>query len=165
MGQTLRIDYGTFWHYGLYAGNNQVIHNSKKFRGVVVSSLQEFEDGRKIEISNIGGGCGYSAVAKAKELIGLHYNLFLENCENFVRYCHGLCNESTQITRAILGATGTTMALSAPHPVLKAAGGAIAVGSLLFDNEDDVWQTEYPRLGIFIGAVSLIAIVAALSSK
>ena len=53
LGQVLKIQYTGFRHYGIYVGNNTVIHNSKKYHRVEEIELEVFADNRKVELSSI----------------------------------------------------------------------------------------------------------------
>ncbi|EHK9186325.1 lecithin retinol acyltransferase family protein [Vibrio vulnificus] len=53
LGQVLKIQYTGFKHYGIYVGNNTVIHNSKKYHRVEEIDLDAFADNRTIQKSSI----------------------------------------------------------------------------------------------------------------
>jgi hypothetical protein len=53
LGEVLSIQYTGFKHYGIYIGDNTLIHNSKKFFKVEEISLEDFKDGKEPKISSI----------------------------------------------------------------------------------------------------------------
>ncbi len=130
-GTVLKINCGTFWHYGISDGDGGVIHNSRKRGKVMPDTLEEFAEGRDIKVSHIQGSDMPAALEMAKTLLGTKYNVFSENCEHFVRLVHGLEKESTQIQQYILAAVGAGTALLTKNEMLKAAGRAVAITSLL----------------------------------
>jgi len=134
-GTTLRLNLGTFFHYGIADGVGGVIHNSKKWGKVTHESEIGFADGRQIEVGEISSAVPEKAIQIAKRYLGLPYNLIDSNCEHFVRLCHGLEIESTQIQQYLMVALGAGMALKSDNSLIKVAGGAAAIASLLTPTE------------------------------
>ena len=100
LGDVLKVQYLGFRHYGIYAGDGTVIHNSKKFKKVEEISIEDFSDGKQLSISsNIKTDNPELAVQTAKKYVGVPYQLFTENCEHFVRLSCSLVKESTQIQK------------------------------------------------------------------
>ncbi|KZN47682.1 lecithin retinol acyltransferase family protein [Pseudoalteromonas luteoviolacea] len=135
VGDVLSIQYTGFKHYGLYIGNDMVIHNSKTFKSVMEISLEEFSDGKSINVSSIKADNKSIAIQTAKKYLGLPYNLFAENCEHFVRTCCGLVKESTQVQKYLISALGTGALLKSENAVVQAAGGAAAIAAMLTPSE------------------------------
>ncbi|WP_406666748.1 lecithin retinol acyltransferase family protein [Gallaecimonas sp. GXIMD1310] len=135
VGDVLSIQYTGFKHYGIYVGNDVVIHNSKKFGLVQEISLRDFAGNRDISLSSIKPDNPMLAVQRAKKYLNLPYNLFSENCEHFVRTVSGLAKESTQIQKYLITALGTGAFLKADNSVIKAAGGAAAISAMLTPSE------------------------------
>lgn len=135
VGDVLSIQYRGFKHYGIYAGDGVVIHNSKQFKRVEEISLDSFCDNRPIKLSKIRSSNPADAVATARKYLGLPYNLFADNCEHFVRTACGLVKESTQVKKYLVAAIGTGTWLRSNNPLLKAAGGAAVIATLLTPSE------------------------------
>lgn len=155
-GTVLKIDCGAFFHYGIANGQGMVVHNSKKRMMVALDSYEEFSDGKKIIVSDIMGIDALRAVKLANKYIGLSYSLFQENCEHFVRMCHGLEKESTQIQRAVLFAVSLTTCLRAENPAVRAAG--IAGGLGAFSAPPERNPIKYTIIFALIGGgIALIA--------
>lgn len=79
-----------FTHHGLYLGRNRVIHYADRM--VYDDTLENFAGGARIHrMSAEESPISYSVdevIARAFSRIGEYkYNLFLNNCENFVRWC------------------------------------------------------------------------------
>jgi hypothetical protein len=79
------------YHYGIVAeptlGTQTVVHNTKG-KGVQHTTLDEFSDGRPIEVRRIprSYGDGDTVLRRAKSQIGKPYDLFSANCEHFVNW-------------------------------------------------------------------------------
>ncbi|TOI84910.1 lecithin retinol acyltransferase family protein [Vibrio parahaemolyticus] len=154
----MKIQYTGFKHYGLYIGNNTVIHNSKKYQCVEEIDLNLFADNRKIEVSSIKSENPALAVQRAKKYLGVPYSLFSENCEHFVRTACGLVKESTQVQKYLISAVGVGALLKSDNNVVKAAGGAAALASMLTPTE----QSPVKNVAV---ATCLAAGIAFLASK
>lgn len=158
LGQVLKIQYTGFKHYGIYVGNNTVIHNSKKFLRIEEIDLNSFADNRKIQLSSIEAENPKLAVQTARKYLGVPYNLFSENCEHFVRTACGLMKESTQVQKYLISAIGVGALLKSDNSVVQAAGGAAAVAAMLTPTE----QSPVKNVAI---AVCLAAGIAFLAAK
>lgn len=134
-GDVLSVQYTGFKHYGIYVGENTIIHNSKKYKEVQEISLEEFSDGRSVKVSNIQAENKALAVQTAKKYVGLPYHLFSENCEHFVRTVSGLVKESVQVQKYLVLAICTGAFLKSDNSIVKTAGGAAAVATLLTPSE------------------------------
>ena len=135
LGDVLSIQYLGFKHYGIYAGNDTVVHNSKKIFKVEEISLEKFKDGKEVILSSIKSLNPELAIQTAKKFLGVPYNLFSENCEHFVRVACGLEKESTQVQKYLISALGTGALLKSDNVIIQAAGGAAAIGALLTPSE------------------------------
>lgn len=158
LGQVLKIQYTGFKHYGIYVGNNTVIHNSKKYRRVEETDLEAFADKRTIQVSSIRAENPSLAVQTAKKYIGIPYKLFSENCEHFVRTACGLVKECTQVQKYLISAIGIGALLKSDNTVVQAAGGAATIASLLTPTE----QSPVKNAAV---ATCLVAGIAFLASK
>lgn len=157
-GTTLKLDFGTFFHYGIADGEGNVIHNSKKHREVRSESYHEFAEGKRIIVSDISSENSSRAAIMAQRYIGLQYDLFISNCEHFVRLCHGLEKESTQIQQYLCIALGAGMAAQSKNDYIKAIGGATMIASALTPGE------KSPFKNIAVGALIAVGIVAMASA-
>ncbi|MCZ4308496.1 MULTISPECIES: lecithin retinol acyltransferase family protein [Vibrio] len=158
LGQVLKIQYTGFKHYGIYVGNDTVIHNSKTFHRVEEIELTSFADNKSIQISSIKPDNPTLAVQTARKYLGIPYNLFSENCEHFVRTSCGLEKESTQVQKYLISAIGVGALLKSDNSVVQAAGGAAALASMLTPTE----QSPVKNVAI---ATCLAAGIAFLASK
>lgn len=161
MGTTLKICCGLYDHYGIANGKGGVIHNSKRRGKVVEETIEEFSDGHVVKISDIKGSCLIETFERAKRYIGLKYELFVENCEHFVRMANGLIKESKQIQKYLLMTAGAGVALVSKNPVLKMAGAGALIGSLATSEEDSPGGGA--ALGTLVG-LGLGALFMALTS-
>ena len=140
-GTTLRIPFFGFYHYGVVDDEGGVIHNSKKWGVVKQDSIEDFAEGKRIDVcADLHGGDGIMAVEVAKRYLNAPYNLFTLNCEHFVRLVHGLDNESVQVQKYMMFAIGVGVATTASNPVAKVAGGAAALASILTDSEKSPYK-------------------------
>ncbi|PSU10376.1 hypothetical protein C9J03_12375 [Photobacterium gaetbulicola] len=151
-GTVLRVRCSTYWHYGIADGTGYVIHNSKKRRRVERETETEFSEGRVIEISDIIGPNPRAAVRYAKTQLGRTYNLFSQNCEQFVREAHGLQIECTQFQRLVVAAAGGYMTLSAPSMLGKMAGMGVLLGAVLTSSEKQPYQNAVNGAKLAVGA-------------
>ncbi|EPI8560807.1 lecithin retinol acyltransferase family protein [Vibrio fluvialis] len=158
LGQVLKIQYTGFNHYGIFVGNDMVIHNSKKFHRVEEIDLKSFADNKTIQVSSIKPENPYLAVQTARKYLGLPYNLFSENCEHFVRTACGLVKESTQVQKYLISALGVGALLKSDNTVVKAAGGAAALAAMLTPTETSPVKNSAV-------AACLVAGLAFLASK
>lgn len=154
-GTVLKLDFGSFFHYGLADGNGQVIHNSKARSKVTTESYQDFAEGKEILVSDITSENPSQAVVMAKRYLGIPYKLFTANCEQFVRMCHGLEIESTQVQQYLLAALGAGMVLKSENPYIKAAGGAVALASYLTPTEESPFKNAGIATLVAVGLVAL----------
>ena len=156
-GTVLKLDFGTFFHYGIADGLGYVIHNSKRRLQVTRETYDEFADGREIQVSDITSQNPHHAVILAQRYIGMPYNLIKSNCEHFARLCHGLEKESTQIQQYLLAALGAGVALKSDNSVLQAVGGTIALTSLLTPTEESPFKNALVASLIVAGLMVLIS--------
>ena len=70
VGDVLKVSYPGFNHYGIYIGDNKVIHNSKKFMKVEEINIVSFSDNKEITISSIKSENPLLAVQTAKNISG-----------------------------------------------------------------------------------------------
>jgi lecithin:retinol acyltransferase len=155
MGTVLKLDFGTFFHYGVADGLGSVIHNSKKHLKVTQESYEAFSEGKEIIVSDITSDSPPNAAIKAQRYIGMPYNLMHSNCEHFARLCHGLEEESTQIQQYFLAALGAGAVLKSNNAIIQAAGGAVALASLLTPTEESPFQNAAIAALIAAGLVAL----------
>lgn len=139
-GAVLKLDFGTFFHYGVADGLGNVIHNSKKHMRVTKEPYKNFAEGKEIIVSELTSANAKQAALRAERYVGMPYNLINSNCEHFARLCHGLEKESTQLQQYLLAALGAGVALKSDNTVIKAAGGAVVLASLLTPSEESPFK-------------------------
>ena len=154
-GTVLKLDFGTFHHFGIADGKGAVIHNSKLRKCVTIDSYEEFADGKKILISTITSINPSQAAIIAARYLGMPYNLIKSNCEHFARVCHGLEKESTQIQQYLLGALGLGIAIQSDNPTVKALGGSVALVSLLTPTEESPFENALIAALVLAGLLLL----------
>ena len=154
-GTVLKLDFGSFFHYGLANGDGKVIHNSKVRKKVTVESYEEFTEGKEIIVSDITSDNLSRSVVLAMRYVGMPYHLLSANCEQFVRLCHGLEIESTQVQQYLLAAFGAGIALKSDNPYTQAAGGAVALASYLTPTEESPFKNAAIAGLIAVGLLAL----------
>ena len=155
-GTVLKLDFGTYFHYGIADGLGKVIHNSKKHLKVTKESYKEFAEGKEILISDINSENPAQAAINANHYLGMPYHLIKSNCEHFARLVHGLEVKSTQVQQHLLVALGAGIALKSDNTIIKVAGGAVALASLLTPTEESPFKNA--AIFGFIGAgIALLA--------
>lgn len=154
-GTTLKLDFGTYSHYGIADGLGNVIHNSKKSLKVTLEPEADFADGKAIQASTITSGDPESAVTRAMRYIGMPYSLISSNCEHFARLAHGLEIESTQLQQYLLVALGAGIALKSNNALVQSAGGAVALASLLTPAEKSPFKNAAIAALIVVGLAAL----------
>ncbi len=155
-GTVLKLDFGTYFHYGIADGLGKVIHNSKKHLKVTKESYKEFAEGKEILISDINSENPTQAVINANHYLGMPYHLIKSNCEHFARLVHGLEVKSTQIQQHLLVALGTGMALKSDNTIIKVAGGTVALASLLTPTEESPFKNA-AIFGFIAAGIALLA--------
>lgn len=91
----LFIRRNVYTHHGIYVGNNEVIHYSQAVDGMIWIhnvSLEEFADGNTVYYLPRSKSplrfTAQEAVDRAWSRVGEeNYNLLINNCEQFVRWC------------------------------------------------------------------------------
>lgn len=139
-GDHLRVKRFGYWHHGLYAGNNQVIHFSgekkDKFHAEVrYDSFEAFAAGdhvEKVEYSDCNSS-GETLRIAGSFLHERSYDLFSNNCEHFCSYCKTFRKRSTQIENGTsgigIGAAGG-LGGAATVGVLSAAGSTAGISTV-----------------------------------
>lgn len=106
-GTVIAVDLGPIRHVGIITdrtihGWPMVISASKRTGCVTEESVHEFANGRKVHILDIVGNLPWKEVLRrARSQIGRRWDLFLGNCEHFVRWSHGLKPTSPQLWAGI----------------------------------------------------------------
>ena len=117
-GDVLEIDKSLYKHFGIYVGNNMVVHFAPINKGgelsifditdaggrkrkVMLSSVYEFEDGYTAHINNSPNRLSddeiVSRALRAVDGDFGGYNLIFNNCEHFVRWCECGIGRSEQV--------------------------------------------------------------------
>jgi hypothetical protein len=99
---------GGIEHFGVLTGRHlfgmapTIISASKIYRAVAEESLEQFSLGAPIYAHGVWSKQPWQRTVKnARSKIGTPYHLFQNNCEHFVRFCHGLPPESPQVAKAV----------------------------------------------------------------
>lgn len=95
-------------HFGVLTGRHlfgqpATIISASKFRQAVVEEAPiGFSFGAPIYAHGVWSDQPWQhTIARARSNLGQPYRLFDKNCEHFVRFCHGLPEESPQLARAV----------------------------------------------------------------
>lgn len=131
LGQVIYVQYPGFKHYGIYIGNDMVIHNSKEAGRVEEVSISNFSDSKEIMSSSIESKTPAMAAENAKRYLGVPYSLFSGNCEHFARVVCGLKKESIQLQKYLIITASTVTFVKADNRKWKAFGVGAAIGTLL----------------------------------
>jgi hypothetical protein len=111
-GDILYVNRGFYKHYGVYAGDDKVIHfapysgNETSAENAIVheTTLEAFLKGGELKIAK-KSKANFSSkeiVSRAKSQIGSKgYSLVFRNCENFARWCRTGVSESKQVDDVI----------------------------------------------------------------
>ena len=156
-GTTLILDFGTFNHYGISDGSGGVIHNSKKYHMVTHESEADFADGKDIIVSDITSNNPLYALDKAKRYIGMSYDLLQSNREHFVRLCHGLEVESTQIQKYFLVSVATGLAIKSNNLIIKTASAAASLAALFTSKEKSPFKNASIAALVAAGVVIFVS--------
>jgi hypothetical protein len=140
-GDIICADRLLYKHYGVYAGNNRVIHFAPK-HGLEINpkdafiqetSLDEFIKDSHSHVDN-GVNPLYSpeeTVRRARTQLSLgkgQYNLVFKNCEHFARWCKSGVAESHQVNTVAGVAVGVALTAAA-------VGIGIGIHNLLSDTD------------------------------
>ncbi|OAN17780.1 hypothetical protein A3K86_02350 [Photobacterium jeanii] len=160
VGTVLKIRCSTYWHYGMSDGVGGVIHNSKKRRRVQFDTIEEFCEGRDIVVSTITSDDPQAAFNYAKNFIGMRYNIFSQNCEQFVRQAHGLPVECTQFQRLLVLMLGGYLLFGEQNRYIKVAGAGMLAGSLLAPAEKRPYRRAMKGAVIAAGGALWLSSIA-----
>lgn len=116
-GEVILTDCGLYDHYGIYVGNNEVVHFSagrenrlsSKHAYIQKTSLDEFmENGLKVErMETTSAYTREQVVLRALEKVGSgrgEYDLLFNNCEHFAHWCKYGSKESKQVKQGVKAA-------------------------------------------------------------
>lgn len=156
IGDILKVQYLGFTHYGIYAGFNSMIHNSRKGGQVEEIDFQEFADGREVAISSIKSNDPYLSVFLARQYIGQKYNLLSENCEHFVRKITGK-KQSVQVQKYIIAGLGAWALLKSNNKAVKMLGATVIAAVLSTDSETSPMTNVLTATTLVGGAMLLTA--------
>jgi hypothetical protein len=110
-GEVLSVSTGPE-HFGLLTGRQTVISASKVHGKIIEEPLWQFAAGQQIFAHGVWSNQPPQQTMNiAFSQLGQPYRLFDNNCEHFVRYCHGLERKSPQLATAI----GVGLALAAVY--------------------------------------------------
>ena len=143
-GDIIFVNRGLYRHYGVYVGNNRVVHFAAKKENetnakdahIQETDLSYFIRGDVLEIEPERHGqsifFAVVTVARAKSLVGQgkgEYNLVFNNCEHFAYWC----KYGRKVSKQVNNALGTTAAVAVGLAGLAAA---VAIANKNKNNED-----------------------------
>jgi len=119
-GDVVVADRILYKHYGIYVGNNRVIHFSGGAGGeinpldakIIETSLSDFLDGSAlyVEESDEAGAFPPDVIVKrALSMVGKlkgDYNLAINNCEHFTHWCKYGTKRSGQVSTVVKAVAG-----------------------------------------------------------
>ena len=116
---------GVVMHRGLVMADGRILHNTPG-RGEHLSSLEEFQSGRRLHVQRRALDERRRALAQARAQQAGRYNLFTNNCEHTVHRAASGKAHSPQLRGWVagIGLAGATMALTR-HPGWAAAAFAL----------------------------------------
>lgn len=143
-GDIIYADRILYKHYGVYIGNDQVVHFAAKKENetdaknahIQKTTLAQFLKGDQgyIETENINNAFSpQETVRRALSQVGLgkgQYNLVFRNCEHFARWCKTGIAQSQQVKNV---ATGVAVGAAA----IAVTAIAAAAISAITDNKDN----------------------------
>ncbi|MCQ2572384.1 MAG: lecithin retinol acyltransferase family protein [Treponema sp.] len=138
-GDVLSVNRGLYRHYGVYVGNNIVVHFagdkdfeiSPKHAFIQKTSLEDFSKGNEVQTET---RCGESfsrkeTVMRALNAVGSEkgkYALAWNNCEHFATWCRYGKKRSAQVEH-VLGGVATVA--------------AIAIGAVVVNQIKNDWES------------------------
>lgn len=113
-------------HFGLLTHQQTVISASKVHGEIVEETLWQFAAGQQIFSHGVWSPQPWQDTMHiAYAQLGQPYRLFNNNCEHFVRYCHGLERKSPQLAAAI--GLGLAVAVACIYAASRSNAGATGV--------------------------------------
>lgn len=98
IGEIISIPQGAIRHFGVIFAPGKVVHASKKEARVVISTLQEFSEGKFIRSHGRWGQLNEGEIQRrAYAFQGQPYDLFHGNCEHVIRRIVGTQPTSPQL--------------------------------------------------------------------
>lgn len=91
---------GLFYHYGMYIGDQKVIHRDKGY-GVLVSHLDDMVGEMRVTTPRCPRVPTEQAINIAFEIQDTEYNPITKNCEHFVNFIRYKKVKSKQVRKAI----------------------------------------------------------------
>jgi len=91
---------GLFYHYGMFIGDNKVIHRDKG-KGVLVSELNDMIGDMRITSPKCHRVPTEQAIDTAFKIQDDRYNPLTENCEHFVNYVRSHKKSSIQVKKVL----------------------------------------------------------------
>ena len=105
---------GLFYHYGMYIGDNKVIHRDKGI-GVVVSELNDMIGDMRITSPKCPRVPTEQAIHTAFDIQDKEYNPITKNCEHFVNYVRYRKKSSRQVRKFLYFGGYITILLLGKH--------------------------------------------------
>lgn len=141
-------------HEGIPLPDGTVVHASKKHGQVVRTPFAEFAEGAVVRVLwDLAVSDAGVVWQRARDSLGVGYDLWEANCQHFVRYCQGLEIESPAIQKLVIGSVATATAVAAKDPRAKVV--ALSVGACA------TLAPKRPLVGAGVGlALGLLAVAS-----
>ena len=111
-GDILGVQMPLYMHKGILFPDQRVLHASKEKGKVVLDTIENFSEGKRIHALGYPGRLAPDQViSRGLELYGQRYRLIRNNCEHLVAHAHGLPKSSPQLNAWLMvGVVGVTAA-------------------------------------------------------
>ena len=117
VGYSVRVAGVDVFHVGIvtertdHRGLPYVISASKRSGMVLEEPWEDFHQGASVRLVDLRGDLdAQEVIGRARERVGHVWSLFFANCEHFVRWAHGIPEESPQLQRGVAAvATGVVV--------------------------------------------------------
>lgn len=141
-------------HEGIPFPDGSVVHASKRHGQVVRTSFAEFGEGAVVQVLwDLAVSDAGVVWQRARDSLGVGYDLWEANCQHFVRYCQGLEIESPAIQKLVIGSVATATAVAVKDPRARVV--ALSVGACA------TLAPKRPLVGAGVGlALGLLAVAS-----
>lgn len=143
-------------HEGIPFPDGTVVHASKRHGQVVRTSFAEFAEGAVVQVLwDLAVSDAGLVWRRARDSLGVGYDLWQANCQHFVRYSQGLEIESPAIQKFMIGSAAAATALMAKD--LRVTAVAVSVGACA------VLAPRRPLVGAGVGLGLALGLLAMAS--
>lgn len=141
-------------HEGIPFPDGTVVHASKRHGQIVRTSFAKFAEGAVVQVLwDLAVSDAGLVWRRARDSLGVGYDLWEANCQHFVRYCQGLEIESPAIQKLVIGSVATATAVAAKDPRAMVVAFSVAACATL--------APKRPLVGAGVGlALGLLAVAS-----